>query len=97
MTIEFKNFIDGEYRDASTDQTMDIYNPADGKVYAHAPISSEKDVDAAFQSAGKAFDSWRLSTPAERQLALLKIADAFEARAEELADTESRDTGKPRG
>jgi betaine-aldehyde dehydrogenase len=76
---------------------MDIYNPADGKVYAEAPISSVADVDVAFKSAEKAFESWRLSTPAERQLALLKIADAFEARAEDLADTESRDTGKPRG
>jgi betaine-aldehyde dehydrogenase len=75
---------------------MDIFNPADGKVYAEAPISSAADVDVAFKSAEKAFESWRLSTPAERQLALLKIADAFEARAEDLADTESRDTGKPR-
>ncbi|MFM5951007.1 MAG: aminobutyraldehyde dehydrogenase, partial [Micrococcales bacterium] len=97
MTIQFKNFIDGEYREPVAAEAMDIFNPADGKVYAQAPISTEADVDAAFQSAGKAFESWRLSTPAERQLALLKIADAFEARADELADTESRDTGKPRG
>ena len=93
----FRNFIDGEYRDANAEDSMDIYNPADGKVYAKAPVSSVGDVDAAFKSAAKAFEDWRLSTPAERQLALLKIADAFEARAEDLAEAESRDTGKPRG
>ena len=84
MTQLFKNFIDGEYREPSAAEAMDIFNPADGKVYAQAPISTEKDVDDAFKSAGRAFEDWRLSTPAERQLALLKIADAFEARAEEL-------------
>ncbi|MFM2384947.1 MAG: hypothetical protein RL166_821, partial [Actinomycetota bacterium] len=96
MTIKLQNFINGEYREPIAAEAMDIFNPADGKVYAEAPISSAADVDAAFKSAEKAFESWRLSTPAERQLALLKIADAFEARAEDLADTESRDTGKPR-
>jgi len=97
MTIKLQNFINGEYREPIATEAMDIFNPADGKVYAEAPISSVADVDIAFKSAEKAFESWRLSTPAERQLALLKIADAFEARADELADTESRDTGKPRG
>ena len=97
MPIKLQNFIGGEYREPISDEAMDIFNPADGKVYAEAPISSVADVDLAFKSAEKAFESWRRSTPAERQLALLKIADAFEARAEDLADTESRDTGKPRG
>jgi betaine-aldehyde dehydrogenase len=97
MPIKLQNFIGGEYREPISDEAMDIFNPADGKVYADAPISSVADVDLAFKSAEKAFESWRRSTPAERQLALLKIADAFEARAEDLADTESRDTGKPRG
>ena len=97
MPVKLQNFIGGEYREPISDEAMDIFNPADGKVYAEAPISSVADVDLAFKSAEKAFESWRRSTPAERQLALLKIADAFEARAEDLADTESRDTGKPRG
>jgi betaine-aldehyde dehydrogenase len=97
MTIKLQNFINGEYREPIASEAMDIFNPADGKVYAEAPISSAADVDLAYKSAEKAFEAWRLSTPAERQLALLKIADAFEARAEVLADTESRDTGKPRG
>ena len=83
MTIKLQNFINGEYREPIAAEAMDIFNPADGKVYAEAPISSAADVDVAFKSAEKAFESWRLSTPAERQLALLKIADAFEARAEE--------------
>jgi len=96
MTIKFQNFIGGDYREPLAHEAMDIFNPATGKVYAEAPISSAADVDVAFKSAEKAFESWRLSTPSERQLALLKIADAFESRSEDLADTESLDTGKPR-
>jgi betaine-aldehyde dehydrogenase len=95
MSQVFKNFIDGEYREANATDSLDIFNPADGKVYATAPISTAKDVDDAFKAADKAFESWRESTPGERQLALLRIADAFEARAVELAEVESRDTGKP--
>lgn len=96
MSLKFKNFIDGEYRESNADESIEIFNPADGKAYAEAPVSTEQEVDQAFRVAQRAFETWSETTPAERQLALLKIADAFEARAEELADVESRDTGKPR-
>ena len=52
--------------------------------------------NAAFTAAADAFEQWGETTPAERQLALFRIADAMEARAEEFADLESKDTGKPR-
>ena len=97
MTIALKNFIDGEYREAKSDAVSDIFDPSTGKVYATAPVSSQHDVNDAYAAADRAFDDWGNSTPAERQLALLRIADAMEARAEEIADVESRDTGKPRG
>jgi betaine-aldehyde dehydrogenase len=58
-------------------------------------VSDAGDVDAAMRAAGEAFHGWRDTTPAERQLALLKIADAIEARAEEFVAVESRNTGKP--
>lgn len=96
MTIELKNFVDGEYREAKSDSVSDIFDPSTGEVYATAPVSNSQDVNDAYAAADRAFESWGNSTPAERQLALLRIADAMEARAEEIADVESRDTGKPR-
>ena len=96
MTLEFKNFIDGEYREARSGQTSDIFDPATGQVYAKAPVSGLQDVKDAYDSAERAFEVWSQTTPGERQLALLRIADAMAARAEEIADVESRDTGKPR-
>src|SRR5262245_38717073 len=74
---------------------MDIINPSTGEVYASAPNSDAHDVDQAFQAAAKAFETWRWSTPGERQRALLKLADVIEENAEELVAVESENTGKP--
>jgi betaine-aldehyde dehydrogenase len=90
-----RNFIDGEYRESSSDTRIDIVNPATAEVVATAPVSGQADVDAAYTAAARAFESWRDSTPAERQRALLKIADAVEARADEFIRLEGDDTGKP--
>lgn len=95
--IQLKNFIDGQYVEAKADSASDIFNPATGEAYASAPNSSAADVDAAYHAAEKAFEGWRETTPGERQLALLKIADAFEKRVDDIAEVESRDTGKPIG
>ena len=54
---------------------MDIVNPSTGEVYASAPQSDETDVDLACKAAGEAFETWRWTTPSERQRALLKLAD----------------------
>ncbi len=96
MAIEFRNFIDGEYRDSKSGETSEIFDPATGEAYATAAVSNSADVDDAYRSAERAFEAWSQTTPAERQLALLRIADSMIARAEEIADVESRDTGKPR-
>lgn len=93
---QFRNFVDGQYVDADTESFSDVFDPATGKVYGIAPNSSAADVSRAYEAASSAFEGWKDSTPAERQLALLRIADAIENRAEEIADVESRDTGKPR-
>jgi len=93
---EFKNFINGQYVGARSGQTSDVINPATGEVYATAAVSNADDVAAAFSAADKAFETWGNTTPSERQLALFRIADAMEARAEEFADIESENTGKPR-
>ncbi|MHB1235182.1 MAG: aldehyde dehydrogenase family protein, partial [Microbacteriaceae bacterium] len=96
MAIELRNFIDGRYVPAAADEGFEVVDPATEEVYATSPVSSANDVDLAFRAAARAFEEWGETTPAERQLALFRIADAVEARAEEFADVESKDTGKPR-
>ena len=97
MSAPIRNFINGEFVDARTDSGFDVIDPATEEVYATSPVSGQADVDAAFSAAATAFETWGETTPGERQLALFRIADAMEARAEEFADAESKDTGKPRG
>ncbi|GAA1157970.1 gamma-aminobutyraldehyde dehydrogenase [Streptomyces hebeiensis] len=98
MTTEprrLRNYINGEFRDAAEGGTIEVVNPATGEAYATAPLSRQADVDAAMAAAEAAFPAWRDTVPAERQKVLLKIADAFEERAEELIAAESENTGKP--
>ncbi|GAA3747619.1 gamma-aminobutyraldehyde dehydrogenase [Leifsonia bigeumensis] len=95
-TAELRNFINGEYVAARTDSSFEVIDPATGQGYAVSPVSSAADVDAAFTAAAAAFEEWGETTPAQRQLALFRIADEVERRAEEFADLESKDTGKPR-
>ncbi|MGA8015557.1 MAG: gamma-aminobutyraldehyde dehydrogenase [Candidatus Dormiibacterota bacterium] len=90
-----RNFIDGEPRESTGGRTAPIINPATAEEYARAPLSSAADVEAACAAALRAFRSWRETTPKERSLALLHIADAFEARAEEFVRLECENTGKP--
>jgi betaine-aldehyde dehydrogenase len=90
-----RNFIGGEHVDPADGSYADLIDPATGDVFAAAPVSGQADVDRAMTAAATAFETWRDSTPAERQRALLKIADAVEARAAELVAVESQNTGKP--
>ena len=92
---EIRNFINGEYVSARADEGFDVIDPVTEGVYASSPVSSAADVDSAYSAASAAFEIWGESTPSERQLALFRIADAVEARAEEFAAVESKDTGKP--
>ena len=91
------NFVNGESVDAADGRTSDLINPSTGEVFASAPVSSATDVDRAYIAADAAFEIWSNSTPSERQKALLTIADAFEAHADELVALESENTGKPIG
>jgi betaine-aldehyde dehydrogenase len=92
---QFRNIINGEAVDAASGETYDIVNPATGEKYATAPASGPEDVDRAMKAAATAFESWGETTPAERQLALLKMADALEARSDEFVKAECDNTGKP--
>jgi len=92
-----RNFVNGEYVAAASGQVSEVVDPSTGEPYAQAPVSSPADVEAALRAAAGAFEVWRDTTPAERSLALLRMADAVEARAEEIVAAECRNTGKPVG
>ncbi|WP_230111733.1 gamma-aminobutyraldehyde dehydrogenase [Microbacterium foliorum] len=91
-----QNFIGGRYVAVSGQGRMPLIDPVTEQSYGELPVSDTSDVDAAYTAAAAAFPIWRDTTPADRQLALFRIADAMQARAEEFADLESKDTGKPR-
>jgi betaine-aldehyde dehydrogenase len=94
---KLQNFINGKSVDGASGETTTLINPATGEAFATAPKSNALDVDKAMKAAGDAFVDWRDSTPSERQRALLKIADAIEARADEFVAIESENCGKPMG
>src|SRR6266536_879738 len=91
-----KNFIDGEWVDPAEGRTDPVYNPATGEEIAQAPSSTAEDVDRAVKAARDAFEGgWDTTTPAERALALLHLADSIEEHADEIAELESANAGKP--
>jgi betaine-aldehyde dehydrogenase len=92
-----KNVIGGELVDATSGATYDVIDPTTGAVYGTAPASASEDVDRAYAAASSAFETWGRTTPKERSEALLRIADAIDARAEEITAVEVKDTGKPIG
>jgi 1-pyrroline dehydrogenase len=93
----YQQLIGGEWANSASGETLDVENPADYSVIAKVQASGPEDVDRAATAAAKAFETWQHSTPQDRSLALLKLADALEARGEELGRLESRNTGKPIG
>ena len=90
-----QNFVNGKKLSATSDKVQDLINPSTGQVFAKAPVSNAADVDKAMKAAASAFEIWKETTPGERQKAINKIADAIEARSEELIGIESENTGKP--
>ena len=93
----FQNVINGELVDSASGETYDVIDPTTGEVYATAPMSGAEDVDRAYTAAAKAFETWVDSTPKDRAAAMLRIAEAIDARAEEINAVECKDTGKPLG
>jgi betaine-aldehyde dehydrogenase len=90
-----KNFIDGKPVDSAEGRTQDVINPATGEVIAKAPDSGTEDVDRAVKAARTAFETWSVTTPAERSTVLLKLADVIEENADEIAHLEAINAGKP--
>ncbi|CAN5533096.1 gamma-aminobutyraldehyde dehydrogenase [soil metagenome] len=91
----YQQFIGGQWVDSASGETASVANPASGQVFAQVQASGPEDVDRAARAAATAFESWQHSTPQDRSLMLLKLADALEARADELGRLESRNCGKP--
>jgi len=90
--------IDGETVDAADGQTFDIVNPANGATIATAPLGGKEDVDRAVAAAQKAFEDpkgWGTWAAGKRGRTLAKFADLIKKNSEELAQLESRNTGKP--
>jgi betaine-aldehyde dehydrogenase len=90
-----QNFIDGEFVASQEGATDPVINPATGEEIAQAARSDAGDVDRAVKAASAAFETWSRTTPAERALALLRLADALEANGDEIAAIESENAGKP--
>ena len=93
--VDLLNYINGEFRPALCDHWIDDLAPATGQLIARIPCSDHRDIDKAVQAARNALPDWSILTHAERADWLDKIADALEARAEEVAQLESLDAGKP--
>jgi 1-pyrroline dehydrogenase len=93
----YQHFIGGSFVDSASGETLEVINPANDQVIARVPKSGSEDVDRAVEAADAAFPAWGAATPAERSGALLKLADAIEARAEEIGRLESQNAGKPLG
>jgi aminomuconate-semialdehyde/2-hydroxymuconate-6-semialdehyde dehydrogenase len=96
-TSRLANLIDGRLQAPHHDVWLQVHEPATGTVFASCPDSGAVDVEAAVAAAGRAASGWA-HTPAEQRAQLLqRLADLVEARLEEFAALESRDSGKPLG
>jgi betaine-aldehyde dehydrogenase len=93
MSTTIENFIGGKH--AASDASEEVVNPANESVIANSPLSSAAEVDAAVAAAKAAFGKWSQTTPQERSLAMLRIADSIDERADEFARLESENVGKP--
>ena len=92
---QHKNIVGGKWVDAAEGGTMEVLNPATAEVIAEVPSGTLADVDAAVAAAKAALPEWMDTTPGERSEALLALANAIDGAAEELAQLESTNVGKP--
>jgi len=93
----YQQFIGGAFVDSASGKTLDVINPANDETIASVPASDGEDVDRAVTAAEQAFETWQHTTPQDRSLLLLKLADLLEARGDELGRLESKNAGKPVG
>ena len=92
---EYEHFIGGKWQESGSGKFIEVNNPATGELLARVAAGNSKDVDLAVAAAEKAFETWRLTSPVERQNILLEIASRIEKRAADYALLETRNVGKP--
>ena len=92
-----KLLINGKWVEAASGKTFASYNPATGEVLAHVAEGDREDIDRAVKAARAAFETgpWSKISPAARGKIIWKLADLIEKHAEEFAQLESLDNGKP--
>jgi 1-pyrroline dehydrogenase len=91
----YKNFVGGEWVESAGGETMEVVNPATGESIAEVPRGTAEDVERAVEAARRAWADWSTKTPKDRSELLLKLADLIDEHADELAELESRNVGKP--
>jgi 1-pyrroline dehydrogenase len=91
----FQLFINGEMTSAAEGRDEAILDPATEEPVARVPTGGVEDVERAVAAAAAAYEKWSDTTPGERSLALLKLADRIEGHGEELAALEAKNVGKP--
>ncbi|MDO4631279.1 MAG: gamma-aminobutyraldehyde dehydrogenase [Corynebacterium sp.] len=90
----YQNFINNEFVPSTSTETLELISPVDESVIGTSPISNQEDIDAAVAAAEAAFSTWRRTTPSERQKYLLKLADALESHAREIAEVQCKESGQ---
>jgi len=93
--IQNQLFIDGESVDAESKSRIPVLNPHDNSLITEVAEAQKADIDRAVEAARRAFPAWSKMAAADRGRLLLKLAEAIEANADELAKLESLDTGHP--
>ena len=88
-------FINGKILEGTSGETVDVIDPSNGTTVDTISLAGSDDVKLAVQAARDAFPGWSRATPAERSAVLTKFAALMEERAEEFAQLESRQAGKP--
>jgi betaine-aldehyde dehydrogenase len=93
--IQNRLFIDGEFVDSESRARIPVLNPHDNSLITEVAEAQKADIDRAVEAARKAFPGWARMAAMDRGRLLLRLADAIEANAEELARLETLDTGHP--
>ncbi len=95
MILRDKFFINGQWANPSSKETIDVHNAGTGEVMGKVPAGTEKDIEAAVAAARAALESWSATPPAKRAEYLQKISDGLKARAAELGSTIAQEVGMP--
>jgi len=94
-TLQLANLIHGQLTHPESHLSLDVFEPATGKIYAQCPASNSQDVAIAVEAAKEVFPAWASTSTAKRAKYLYRLADVLERDADNFAQAESRDTGKP--